>query len=267
MINPLDREALRNRFRNARPYPHMVIENFLAPEAAQEIARSYPTFEQAKEQGFTFNFVNEQKKVQITDSTKFPDPVRRLNEAISSPQFLSDLEYITGIPRILADEQLSGGGMHLTGAGGRLDVHVDFNVLEERKLFRRLNILLYLNPTWNEAWGGHIELWDKAVKNCEYRCVPALNRCLIFETSDSSYHGVARVTAPPEMTRQSFAAYYYTKEPPPQWTGVSHSTIFRARPDEKIRGFIQMPVEKLRRGLAAKVKQSKKLVKSWIGLP
>ena len=244
----------------------MVIDNFLVPGAAEEISRSYPTFEQASAQGFVFNFVNEQRKVQITDSKKFPDPVKRLNEAISAPAFLADLEYITGIPRILADEQLAGGGMHVTGAGGRLDVHVDFNLIEDRRLFRRLNILLYLNPVWNEAWGGHIELWDKNVRNCQYRCVPALNRCLLFETSDISYHGVARVTAPADVARQSFAAYYYTREAPPGWTGTVHSTIFRARPDEKLRGLVQMPVEKLRRGLAEKIKQSKRLVKSLRGL-
>ena len=266
MINPLDRESLRTKFRSAQPFPHMVIDNFLAPGAAEEIARSYPTFEQASAQGFVFNFVNEQRKVQITDSKKFPDPVRRLNDAISAPAFLADLEYITGIPRILADEQLAGGGMHVTGSGGRLDVHVDFNLIEDRRLFRRLNILLYLNPVWNEAWGGHIELWDKTVHNCLYRCVPALNRCLVFETSDISYHGVARVTAPANIARQSFAAYYYTREAPAGWTGTVHSTIFRARPDEKLRGLVQMPIEKIRRGLAEKIKQSKRLVKSLMGL-
>jgi hypothetical protein len=265
MINALDRDALRAKFRSAKPFPHMIIDNFLAPEAAAEVARSYPSFEQAQAMGFMFNFVNEQRKIQITDSKKFPDPVRKLNEAISSPQFLGDLEYITGIKGILADEQLSGGGMHLTGSGGRLDVHVDFNLIEDRKLFRRLNILIYLNPVWQEEWGGHIELWDKDVRSCLQRCQPALNRCLIFETSDISYHGVARVTAPPDMVRHSFAAYYYTREAPPHWNGTSHSTLFRARPDEKLRGLVTMPAEKLMRRAVEKVRQSKDRIKTWIG--
>ena len=243
-----------------------MIDNFLEPAFAAEVARSYPTFEQAQSQGFMFNFVNEQRKIQITDTTKFPDPVRRLNQVISDPKFLQDLEYITGIPKILADEQLSGGGMHLTGSGGRLDVHVDFNRIEDRNLFRRLNILIYMNPVWKEEWGGHIELWDKEVKSCYARCVPQLNRCLIFETSDISYHGVAKVSAPPEMVRQSFAAYYYTKEPPPKWDGKSHSTIFRARPDEVFRGLVSMPVEALRRRVKGRVNQAKRIVKNLIGL-
>jgi Rps23 Pro-64 3,4-dihydroxylase Tpa1-like proline 4-hydroxylase len=266
VISPLDRDSLRKRFQSAQPFPHVVIDDFLVPSAAEEVARAYPTFEKARAQGFIFNFVNEQRKIQITDAEKFPDPVRRLNQAISSSGFLADLEFITGIPRILVDDQLAGGGMHLTGSGGRLDVHVDFNLIEDRKLFRRLNILIYLNPLWNEAWGGHIELWDKTVRHCRYRCVPALNRCLIFETSDISYHGVAQVTAPADVVRQSFAAYYYTKEAPPSWTGTAHSTIFRARPDERLRGLVSMPVEKFRRQLAEKVGRSKRRVKAWLGL-
>ena len=265
MINPLSLDTLRDRYRSAKPFPYIVIENFLEPSVAKELSTVYPTFEQAKSQGFAFNFVNEQRKVQITDPAKFPDPVRRLNQAISAPKFLADLEYVTGIPRLMADEQLSGGGMHLTGSGGRLDVHVDFNVIEDRKLFRRLNILLYLNPVWKPEWGGHIELWDKDVKVCHESCEPQLNRCLIFETSDHSYHGVRPITAPPEMVRQSFAAYYYTTEAPPDWKGTSHSTIFRARPDEKFRGLVSMPAEKLRRGIKARVDRSKKFVKSLIG--
>ena len=266
MINPLNRDKLRSQFRNARPFPFIVIDNLLVPGAAEEVARAYPSFEQAGAQGFMFNFVNEQKKIQITDSSKFPQAVRQLNDAISAPQFLADLEYITGIPRLLADEQLVGGGMHLTGPGGRLDVHVDFNLIEDRKLFRRLNILLYLNPVWQESWGGQIELWDRDVKNRVHSCSPAINRCLIFETSEFSYHGVGQVMGPPENVRQSFAAYYYTREPPPNWSGKYHSTIFRARPDERFRGLVQMPVEKIRRRIMDTVQHSKQRVKSWMGI-
>jgi Rps23 Pro-64 3,4-dihydroxylase Tpa1-like proline 4-hydroxylase len=265
MIKPLNLDELRERFRSAAPFPYVVIENFLEPSAAEELARSYPTFDQAVQEGFSFNFVNEQKKVQITELAKLPEPVRRLNEAISSPEFLTNLEYVTGIPRLRADEKLGGGGMHLTGSGGRLDVHVDFNRIEDRQLFRRLNILLYLNPVWKQEWGGQIELWDKDVKVCHESCLPVLNRCLIFETSEISYHGVRPITAPSDVVRQSFAAYYYTREAPPHWNGASHSTIFRARPDEKFRGLVTMPAEKLKREIRDRVNQAKNIVKGWIG--
>ena len=165
----------------------------------------------------------------------------------------------------MADEKLGGGGMHLTGSGGRLDVHVDFNRIEERQLFRRLNILIYLNTEWKDEWGGQIELWDSSVKVCHLSSLPVLNRCLIFQTSDISYHGVRPITAPPEVARKSFAAYYYTREAPTGWNGQSHSTIFKARPDEKFRGLVTMPAEKLKRKVQDGIHQAKQIVKSIIG--
>ena len=51
--------------------------------------------------------------------------------------------------------------MHTTDSGGRLDVHVDLNIQEDRGWHRRLNIQVNFNPGWQEAWGGRIDLWDK----------------------------------------------------------------------------------------------------------
>ena len=36
-----------------------------------------------------------------------------------------------------------------------------FNVHPQLSLNRRINLLLYLNKSWNEEWGGHLELWDR----------------------------------------------------------------------------------------------------------
>jgi hypothetical protein len=265
LVQPLDREALRRQYREAAPYPFVKMENFLDPTFAREVAGAYPTFENATTQGRTFASVNERKKVQITDAKLFPEPVARLNAVLASPEFLSDLSYITGIPRLLADEELVGGGIHVTGPGGRLDVHVDFNYIEARKLHRRLNLLLYLNPTWQEDWGGHIQLWDKDVTVCKQAFAPALNRCVIFETSNISFHGVTPVKASAPFPRQSFATYYYTREAPAHWKGVAHSTIFKARPEERLRGYVLMPAETIQRRLKIGVEHVKRGVRRLIG--
>lgn len=261
VIRPLDVPRLTREFRSAEPFPFMMIDPFLEDAFAHEVADAYPSFANALERGFAFNFVNEKKKVQVTDPAKFPDAVRRLNEAISSPAFCAQLSEITGIPRLLADEQLVGGGMHIMGSHGRLDVHVDFNLLEDRQLHRRLNILVYLNPRWEAKWGGHIELWDREVKHCHHAFVPSFNRCVIFETSERSYHGVAAVQCPDDMARQSFAAYYYTREAPAAWDGKQHSTVFRARPDELLRAYVLMPAEKIQRRVQEQVARVKRGVK------
>lgn len=264
LLNPYDRDALKAQFNNAKPYRWFQIDPFLEPKFADEVQRAYPTFEQSRALGFEFNAVNEQRKVQITDSSKFSEPVKRLSEALASPQFLADLEYITGIPKLMADPQLSGGGMHLTGPGGRLDVHVDFNYLEDRKIHRRLNILVYLNPRWEPGWGGEIELWDDGAKNRYHSFAPELGRCVVFETSNISYHGVGPVKCPPDVARKSFAAYYYTAEAPPHWTGKGHSTIFRARPTERLRGMVLMPLESARRSAKEGVRGVKRRVKQLL---
>jgi Rps23 Pro-64 3,4-dihydroxylase Tpa1-like proline 4-hydroxylase len=264
-IRPFDREALKRAFSSAKPFPFVKIDDFLDLTFAKEVAAAYPSFETALSQGRTFKAVNEKKKVQITNANLFPSPVAKLNGALASPAFLDDLSYITGIPNLLADPELVGGGMHMTGPGGRLDVHVDFNFIEARKLHRRLNLLLYLNPKWDESWGGHIQLWDKDVSKCEQAFVPKQNRCVIFETSEISYHGVVPVTVNAPPPRISFATYYYTREAPANWTGNVHSTIFKARPEERLQRYVSMPAELMQRRLSEGVHRLKSGVKKLIG--
>jgi hypothetical protein len=261
ILRPLDPEALRQQYIKASPFPFVKIEQFLDPVFATEVAAALPSFDEAIGKGRTFKTVNERKKVQITDAKLFPRPIAQLNQALASPDFLSDLSYVTRIPDLVADEELVGGGIHITGPGGRLDVHVDFNYMESRKLHRRLNLLLYLNPVWEEKWGGHIQLWDKHVRYCRQAFAPAFNRCVIFETSDISFHGVTPVTTSAPFPRLSFATYYYTCQAPPNWKGTIHSTIFKARPEERLRGYVLMPAEMLQRRLASGVRSIKRGVK------
>ena len=242
-INPIDRAALRDRVRQAQPFPYFMLDEFLESTFAREVAAAFPSFAEAERLGFKFSFVNERNKIQITDSAAFPGPIRQLHEDLASPDFLDLLSDVMEIPSLIADPALAGGGIHETGPRGHLDVHVDFNYVPDRQLFRRLNILVYFNQAWQPAWGGNIELWDAHVRKRWHSIEPRFNRCVVFATSEISFHGVDAVTCPPDETRKSFAAYYYTKEPPPNWVGVPHSTVFRARPDERFKRYVSMPVE------------------------
>ena len=267
VIRPLDVSALTQQYQNSKPFPFVLIDDFLEPEFADLIASSYPTFDDANQSGMghTFNLLNEKKKIQITDNSKFPEPVARLNNAISSPEFLAHVSAFTGISNLLADTTLSGAGMHITGPRGRLDVHVDFNYLETEDMHRRLNILIYLNKKWDVAWGGAIELWDQQVKSCFHSMEPKLGRCVIFETSDRSFHGVSAVTCPETVARQSFAAYYYTKEAPEGWDGTKHSTIFKHRPEEWFRGKVQAPAERAQKFVKDRAEGLARRIKNLIG--
>ena len=61
------------------------------------------------------------------------------------------------------------------------------------------------------------------------------------------------------------AAYYYTHEAPEHWTGHAHSTIFKARPDEKMKGWVLMPMIRVRRAVRDGYEGFKGVVKKAIG--
>ena len=246
MIRRYDTASLARAFQTAIPFPHVAIDDFLEEELCRSVAAALPSFEEAKNLGRHFVALNEQGKVQITDASKFNPAVADLNRALADPDFLRDLSEITGIDNLLADPELAGGGIHMTGPRGRLDVHIDFNYIEDRKLHRRLNLLLYLNERWEPDWGGAVELWDAKVTHRHHAFSPIFNRCVIFETSDRSFHGVEPVRCPPSVTRNSFAVYYYTREAPPHYRGVNHSTVFVARPQERWRRYVLMPAQRIK---------------------
>ncbi len=256
-LRPIDVEEVSKTYHAAEPTHFFCIDDFLQEDFAREVMESYPTYEEALDSGHEFTKLNENKKIQVTHPDRFPAPVRKLQEMLDSSEFLQLMEKITGIEGLTADGEHSGGGMHVMAGRGRLDVHVDFNLIRARNLYRRLNILVFMNPVWEEAWGGYFELWDPDVKRCLHSLAPRGNRCVVFNTTETSYHGVTPIETPAGVTRNSYAAYYYTHEAPAGTTGEFHSTLFRARPDEWMRGKVMAPAEKLLRNLRHKIRRNR----------
>jgi len=114
-----------------------------------------------------------------------------------------------------------GGGYHCIEPGGYLAVHTDFNRSPDTGHYRRLNFLIYLNDDWDDP-GGHLELWSETERAADI--APELNRTVVFETSDHSWHGHP---TPASRYRRSVAAYFFTEEPPPGYV-EDHSTIWLA---------------------------------------
>lgn len=265
LINPDRLGVLQSNIQDVKPFPYFCIDNFLDEEYANEIYDSFPSYEDSKAVGQEFSAVNEKYKIQVTDSTKFPPALLKLHQLLASPEFVSAVSKMTGIPNLLPDPELIGGGIHETNSGGRLDVHVDFNFIEKNQWYRRVNILIYFNKDWETEYGGYLDLWDKDVKKCVGAFAPIFNRACGFVTSEISYHGVTPVHCPPGIARKSFAVYYYTKEAPSAWNGVKHSTVFKARPDEWLKGHVLMPYEGSLKASKKIFRSLKSSVKSMIG--
>ena len=80
---------------------------------------------------------------------------------------------------------------------------------------------------------------------------------MIFTTSESSYHGVAKLRCPQGRQRQSFAAYYHTVSAPPGFDGKGHGTMFRARPNEHLKRNLLMPLERGAKKLLSPLRRKK----------
>jgi hypothetical protein len=99
-----------------------------------------------------------------------------------------------------------------------------------------LNLIVFLNAEWGESWGGCLELrsdpWD-AGDSKRKTVLPLLNRAVLFETTEKSWHGFTRISLPPEkrhLSRRSLAVYFYTRERPSEEIAPSHGTVYIPRP-------------------------------------
>jgi Rps23 Pro-64 3,4-dihydroxylase Tpa1-like proline 4-hydroxylase len=226
-------KSLRDTYASAQPFPHIVLDDFFPENVVEEVLESV----EAPEGRHWTQFDNplEVKRANEDESTMDPC-IRGLLYQLNSAAFLGFLEELTGVEHLIPDPYFLGGGLHQIERGGFLKIHADFNYHSRLCLYRRLNLLLYLNKDWKEEYGGHFELWDTEMTACKKRVLPIFNRCVVFTTTDTSYHGhPVPLTCPEGRTRKSIALYYYTVENPnPEPT--SHSTLWKLRPGETVKG-------------------------------
>lgn len=207
----------QNTYHQANPFPHVVMDNiFPAPvihEACEDFFRLpyWDAGESSNDKSnsfLKFRCANEERMN--------ANGTLALLQYMRSYPFVEFLETLTGIPNLLTDPALHGGGMHSILRGGLLRVHTDFNKHKSLKLWRRVNVFVYLNEDWLESYGGSLELWDADVTTCQQKILPVENRLVVFSSSQTSWHGhPSPLTCPEGEQRKSFAMYYYSTQPPP----------------------------------------------------
>jgi Rps23 Pro-64 3,4-dihydroxylase Tpa1-like proline 4-hydroxylase len=220
-------DELKAGFTVASPYPHVVIDNFLRPESVAELARVFPQPDDAVAWDH-FGIKTVEMKLGSAHEEFFPSPLRRAIHDLNSGPFVEFLERLTGIEHLLPDPHLAGGGIHLSRAGDHLGIHADFNWHPRIQAHRRLNLLVYLTPEWQSAYGGELELWDTTGTRLERSVEPVFNRAVIFTTRSDTFHGHPNPwAAPAGIHRQSMALYYYTSSRPAEELRPAHSTLYK----------------------------------------
>lgn len=183
------------------PFWHAIVDDFL--EEADEIANEFPE----PDDPCWFRYDNPLEIKQTCNNwQRFGPATYRAFQSMCEPGFTMFLSHKAG-DTLYPDYGLHGGGLHQHGRGGKLNVHLDYNLHPKLHFQRRLNLIVYLTPGWKPEWGGHLGLYsdpETLVKTVE----PKFNRAIIFDTR-GSWHGLpAPLTCPPDVTRNSFAVYY-----------------------------------------------------------
>jgi len=221
--------VLAGRYGQGHPCPHVFLPDFLNHEIAAAMAEQFPG--PASDAWTQYKHANE-NKLGMAKRQLFPPAIAAVTDELNSPRFVDWISRLTGIPNLMADPMLEGGGLHQSGAGGYLNVHTDFSMHHFHTNWRRrVNLILYLNPGWREEWGGALELWEQKMTGCAAKYPPLFNQALIFTTDERSLHGFPEpLTCPAGVSRKSLALYYYTIERDKKV--VAHSTDYFPRPQD-----------------------------------
>lgn len=225
-------EELNSSYMQARPYPHIQLENFLEESVARKAMHDFPGVTDAG--WIHYVHVNE-KKHGLNKMDRLPPFIREVISELNTDSFCSFLSRLTGIPDLKSDDMLEGGGLHQSGRGGYLNIHADFTVHPHKRHWRRrVNLLVYLNEDWKPEYRGELELWEKDMSKCAQKILPIFNRAVIFNTDEDSYHGLPDpIQCPEEMTRKSIALYYFTEEK--NALPKKRSTNYKSRPGDGIK--------------------------------
>lgn len=223
-------KAHRAAYQAAAPFPSFVFDSFLPESFATRLEAEFPPpdfpgFQQPD------NAFQKGKLGRIADShlEGLAFSLRFILNEFNSLAFIDFLEELTGISGLIPDTHFQTGGPHQTLKNGKLNIHADFSHNRRLGLERRVNVIYYLNGNWKEEYGGDLEFWDSKMKNRVQKISPVRNRCVVFNTGATSFHGHPEPLNTPEgVTRKSLAFAYYT-------SGTSvhpkmHSSVWRKRP-------------------------------------
>ena len=210
-----------------------MIDDFFETEFAEELLREFPSFDP----NLARNELGEVRGKAVNTKIREISPAyKRLYGIIGSQPFLDLISRLSGIPDLILDPKMYGGGTHENLHGQDLDVHVDFNYDESQDLHRRLNLIVYLNKDWKTEWGGAIEIHSNP-RDPEHNEIkaydPLFNRAVMFETNEISWHGFPRIELPADkrnLSRKSISIYLYTKTRPQQEVAPPHMTFYVQRP-------------------------------------
>jgi len=218
---------ISKQFASAQPCKHIVLENFFEEEFANTLHDNFPAFETLK---VVRKSLNENKREDYHFERWHPS-FAQLRDSMITKEVSNFMSTLTGIEGLFTNTDSLGQGIHQGGKGSFLDVHIDVNVNVAKKLWRRVNLLVYMNKGWKPEWKGDIEIWNKDMKTMAVKYPPTFNTAVIFLTDADSPHGYEKINFPEGEYRKSYYAYFFT----PMEEGVKYEdSRFLSKPDDSL---------------------------------
>ena len=102
--------ALKNDYISAKPFPHIVLDNFFNEECLNQLIENFP--KNTHEYNAKFDNKNE-KKLSLNNPNQFNDENNNFINFLNSFIFTNFLQIITDINEtLIPDPYLVGGGLH-----------------------------------------------------------------------------------------------------------------------------------------------------------
>ena len=216
-----------------KPFNHCIIDNFFKTNVAKALSKKFPKY--SSEVWHEYKSQIEDKKT-CNNWNHFDELTYQVFTYLNSDSFLDLLRKNIKI-KLFSDPGLHGGGWHIHANNGNLNPHLDYTIHPKMKYQRRLNLIVYLEESYEDKYGGHLGFWshDKKnhlPKNLIKEIYPKFNRAVIFDTSQNSWHGLSTIVkVPKNKLRKSIAVYYLSK---PKKNHLSNSrALFALRDNQK----------------------------------
>ena len=131
--------------------------------------------------------------------------LNKLRCHLQSKSFIKWIEEEIGISGLVVDPFGVGEGVSLMQANDMLDPHIDFNWNDRIKMYRAVNLLIYLGS----CQGGECEIWNDKRDETLFEASPIHNSAVIFLHSETKSHGVRKISS---GKRYSIRQFYYKSE-------------------------------------------------------
>lgn len=202
-------------YQSADPVPFIALDNFLPEELFNIVSKEHNDIPLHLWNSFTRNnsYMEECRILENAPVTQ------TLTNCLNSGAFVDWLEHLTTHKKLITDCHTIGAGIGKTTRGNSLTLHTDFNWNDEIALDRALSLILYINPVWDDSWGGELEFWNFEKTKILHSLSPRPNRLLVWNYDSRFIHGYPKpLKCPEDIARTTLRVFYYQSNSQPRKT-------------------------------------------------